>query len=306
MVEAWWTALRVPIVGAMAVAWLFLLLRRKVDHVQMHLPTEVKPNVSSSLQPQTIIKTASEVESKPVTERKAKKPPKKFTRTIPDQTPPLSAEEIPTISAPPEIHIFYASQFSHTSTLAKHLMTLVPENTRLHDISLIPNLDDYFLQHPSDAFYFLLLPSYANNSGPTQPLIDALEETLNDFRVDANPLQKLVGFAVFGTGDKEGWPLKKEFCYQAAKVEKLMEQLGARRAFTLGTGNTKGRIPLQLQIEGWANRVLTKLNTRNSGPETSLPNSFDNEEEAGESADEEPPGSSITGRRRHRFSFPTS
>lgn len=286
MFETWWTALRVPIVGAMAVAWLFLLLRRKVDHVQMHLPTEVKPNISSSLQPQTIIKTASEVESEPVTERKTKKPPKKFIRTIP---PPFSAEEIPTISSPPEIHIFYASQFSHTSTLAKHLMTLVPENTRLHDISLVPNLDDYFLQHPSDAFYFLLLPSYANNSGPAQPLIDALEETLNDFRVDANPLQKLVGFAVFGTGDKEGWPLKKEFCYQAAKVEKLMEQLGARRAFTLGTGNTKGRIPLQLQIEGWANRVLTKLNTRNSGPETSLPNSFDNEEEAGESADEEPP-----------------
>ena len=257
VVEDWWTTLRLPLAGVVAVIWFFLLQKRTVEINQDQPRETVKVEVVS---PEKVENATKELDLKPVTKSKAKKPPKKFTRTNPEQIPPVTTK---TSSTPPEIHIFYASQFNHTSTLAKHLLTLVSEYSRVHDISAIPNLDDYFLQHPSNAFYFLLLPSYANDSGPTQPLIEALEETLNDFRVDANPLQKLAGFAVFGTGDKEGWPGKKEYCYQAVTVEKLMERLGARRVFNIGMGDAKGRISLESQMEGWAKRVLNTIQNPN-------------------------------------------
>ena len=278
VVENWWTTLRLPLAGIVAVIWFFLLQRRTVDINQDQPPEAVKVEATSSTKPAD---APEELNLKPATKSKAKKPPKKFTRALPEQIPPVTIEAS---SPPPEIHIFYASQFNHTATLAKHLLTLVSEYTRLHDISVIPNLDDYFLQHPSNAFYFLLLPSYANDSGPTQSLIEALEETLNDFRVDANPLQKLAGFAVFGTGDKEGWPGKKEYCYQAATVEKLMERLGARRVFNIGMGDTKGRISLESQMEGWAKHVLNTIQnpittTTPITPEPTLDESEESDEE---------------------------
>ena len=271
LVKTWWTTLRVPLAMAIAAVWFFALRRRTVES-QTEMPlTDVKntSNVNaeapaSTVQADNTAVSHRETNPKTLVSKKEKKAPKKFTRSVPEQVLPRPTavnEPIATAMTSPDIHIFYASQFNHTSTLAKHLLTLLSEHTRLHDISVIPNLDDYFLQHPSNALYFLLLPSYANDSGPTQPLIEALEETLNDFRVDANPLQNLAGFAVFGTGDKEGWPLKQEFCYQATKVEKLMERLGAQRKFAIGMGDAKGRSSLTLQLEGWAKRVLNVLNT---------------------------------------------
>ena len=276
VVEEWWTTLRLPLAGIVAVIW-FLLLQRRTVEVNQHqaVKVEVATREKSADAPE-------ELNLKTATKSRAKKPPKKFTRTVTEQ---ILSVTVGTSSTPPEIHIFYASQFNHTSTLAKHLLALVSEYTRLHDISVIPNLDDYFLQHPSNAFYFLLLPSYVNDSGPTQPFIEALEETLNDFRVDANPLQKLAGFAVFGTGDKEGWPGKKEYCYQAVTVEKLMERLGARRVFNIGMGDAKGRISLESQMEGWAKRVLNTIQNLTAPappltPEPSLDESEESDQEA--------------------------
>jgi tRNA wybutosine-synthesizing protein 1 len=282
-IQDWWNTLRLPFALIISVVWLFLVRRRDVQ--EAHEEHETAKVAGHELQPEKPADNAPKpVESKPITKTKSKKSPKRFTRTIPEQVPLITSDAISTV---PEIHIFYASQFNHTSTLAKHLLTLLSEHTRLHDISTIPNLDDYFLQHPSNTFYLLLLPSYANDSGPTQTLIDALEETLNDFRVDANPLSKLSGFAVFGTGDKEGWPLKKEFCYQAVKVEKLMERLGAKRAFNMGMGDAKGRISLESQMEGWAKRVLDTIN--NPSPALDVPPSMDNDDddEDYESAEDE-------------------
>ena len=273
-VDDWWITLRLPLAAVVAVIWLFLVRRRKVENSQKR-SGKIKAEVATpEPQLEKPADTTQVVESKPTTKAKSKKPPKKFTRTISEQVPLIATEDT---STAPEIHIFYASQFNHTSTLAKHLLALVSEYARIHDISIIPNLDDYFLQHPTNAFYFLLLASYANDSGPTQPLIEALEETLNDFRVDANPLQKLLGFAVFGTGDKEGWPLKKEFCYQAVKVEKLMERLGARRMFNTGMGDAKGRISLESQMEGWAKRVLNTIN--NPMPKSEVPTTLNKDSE---------------------------
>jgi len=266
IVAEWWTVLRIPLAAVLAFGWLVLLRRRGVGHSPEKIaPTESPASVPAALPPsrtsnknesQPIIKNTKPNSKETVTKLKTKRTPKKFTRTHKED------RSLPTTTTGdniPEYHVFYASQFKHTSTLAKHITTLLPQSTYLHDIALIPNLDDYFLQHSSNSFYFILVPSYANDSGPTQHLIDALEETLNDFRVDANPLATLKGFVVFGTGDREGWPLKKEFCYQAMRVERLMEQLGARRLFTTGMGDTKGRISLETQLEGWMSRVLKSL-----------------------------------------------
>jgi tRNA wybutosine-synthesizing protein 1 len=257
-----WDAVRIPLTLLAVIIWFCLTWRRSVTSQQQSHENSEKLSGIVPEEPQALETPVAEDANTPETSsqnadlfKKAKKSPKKFTRATPTQP----AIDISGDSVPPEIHIFYASQFNHTSNLARHLLTLLSEYTRLHDISVIPNLDDYFLQHPANAFYFLLLPSYANDSGPTQPLIYALEDTLNDFRVDANPLGT-VRFAVFGTGDKEGWPLKSEYCYQAVKVEKLMEQLGAKRTFTLGMGDTKGRTSLETQLENWTKKVLEKLN----------------------------------------------
>jgi tRNA wybutosine-synthesizing protein 1 len=284
-VEDWWITLRLPLAAIAVAIWIFLVRRRKVESTHKH-PENVKAEIiTPEPQPEIPADTRKAVELKHTPKSKPKKSPKTFTRTITEEDPVVPLKDVSTTMT---VHIFYASQFNHTSTLAKQLYTLVLENAYLHDISVIPNLDDYFLQHPSNAFYFLLVPSYANDSGPTQVLIEALDETLNDFRVDANPLRKLTGFAVFGTGDREGWPLKKEFCYQAVKVEKLMERLGARRVFNMGMGDTKGRISLESQMAGWAKRVLMAIKNPAPEPQTSeIAPTPEDEEEGYDSAEEE-------------------
>jgi tRNA wybutosine-synthesizing protein 1 len=260
--EAWWVTLRVPVAAIIAVTWLLLVRNKGETFKSQRSIEEIKRSVPQLTRVDTAPEVATKVERTLAIAKKDTKTPKKFTRKTAKATPPPAVPvEITTTNVLPDFHVFYATQFNHTSNLAKHAITFLPSNTRLHNISVIPNLDDYFLQHPANAFYFVLLPSYANDSGPTQPLIEGLEETLNDFRVDANPLRTLSGFAVFGTGDKEGWPLKNEFCYQASKVEKLMERLGAKRVFAMGTGDVKGRSSLETQIEAWTKRVISALQT---------------------------------------------
>jgi tRNA wybutosine-synthesizing protein 1 len=275
-VTEWWGVLRIPLAIAFAVIWFVLLRRRVVGEPRASAPPEKVVPVESLLTPGTTVipSTTATDKNEPAavikrpeskaktteTRARTKKAPKKFTRTVAEDSS-RSITTNTTTSPPPEFHVFYASQFKHTSSLAQHLLPLLPSTPHLHDISLVPNLDDYFLAQPTNALYFLLLPSYANDSGPTQRLIDALEETLNDFRVDANPLAKL-RFVVFGTGDKEGWPRKGEFCYQAVRTEKLMERLGAKRVFSMGMGDSKGRISLETQLEGWIARVLKSFEQR--------------------------------------------
>lgn len=301
-VEVWWDILRIPLVVFALAAWVYLDRLRRSAAIQLpRQPAtgDVKAPVAEGATEASRQKASVLAETRETTiPAKRKKSPKRFTRAASEQVIKQAPEEIlpapitPKTSPQPEIHIFYASQFNHTSNLAKHLLSLLSSDTRLHDISVIPNLDDYFLQHPPNAFYFLLVPSYANDSGPTQPLIEALEDTLNDFRVDSNPLRKLTGFAVFGTGDKEGWPDRKEFCYQALKVEKLLERLGAKRGFAIGMGDTKGRASLTSQLEGWAKRALTSMNSPTPAPEPSITeadNQPQSEEDDYDSAEDEQP-----------------
>jgi tRNA wybutosine-synthesizing protein 1 len=118
---------------------------------------------------------------------------------------------------------------------------LVPQ---VHDLSYI-EYDDYFISPPKAEpnvkyFYLILLPSY-NIDTVLSTFLENLSETHNDFRIDTAPLSGLLGYSVFGFGDKEGWPTEEEgFCSQAREVDKWMARLtGRKRAYPLGMGDVK-------------------------------------------------------------------
>lgn len=112
--------------------------------------------------------------------------------------------------------------------------------------------DDFFItppkQHGVAYFYLILIPSY-NIDTELANFLDHLSETHNDFRIDTAPLQTLLGYSVFGFGDKEGWPTENEgFCYQAKEVDKWMAKLTAKkRAYPLGMGDVKSDSAQRLQ-----------------------------------------------------------
>jgi tRNA wybutosine-synthesizing protein 1 len=120
------------------------------------------------------------------------------------------------------------------------------------DLSYV-EFDDYFLSPPKvDAntkyFYIVLLPTY-NIDTVLDNFLENLQETHNDFRIDTAPLRALLGYSVFGFGDREGWPTEEEgFCGQAREVDRWMARLtGRKRAYPLGMGDTKGGADERLQ-----------------------------------------------------------
>ena len=123
------------------------------------------------------------------------------------------------------------------------LQTSGPEllKPRVLDISHI-DLDDYFTAPPqADAtrfFYIFLIPTYEHDVGITE-FVNHLKETHHDFRVDTAPLSSVVGYSVFGFGDREGWPTEAAgYCSQATEVDKWVARLtGGKRAYPLGMGD---------------------------------------------------------------------
>ncbi|KAK3400061.1 hypothetical protein B0T20DRAFT_407724 [Sordaria brevicollis] len=107
--------------------------------------------------------------------------------------------------------------------------------------------DEYFITPPKatengpvDYFYLILLPSY-NIDSVNDLFLAHLDETHNDFRIDTSPLAPLLGYSVFGYGDRDGWPTEEEgYCIQAKQVDKWMAKLtGRKRAFPVGMGDYK-------------------------------------------------------------------
>lgn len=157
--------------------------------------------------------------------------------------------------------VFFSSLTGGTERIAKEYTTRLSQSTswssesisssfvepQLHDLSYI-DYDDYFLNLPKSSdvgsttkyFYLLLLPTY-NIDTVLDNFIEHLQETHNDFRVDSAPLSSLIGYSVFGFGDREGWPTEAAgFCSQAREVDKWMAKLtGRKRAFPLGMGDSK-------------------------------------------------------------------
>lgn len=118
------------------------------------------------------------------------------------------------------------------------------------------DLDEYFISPPKyedqpDAtihlFYLLLLPSF-NIDTINDTFLEHLNETHHDFRIDTAPLSSILGYSVFGFGDRENWPTEEEgFCFQAKEVDKWMAKLtGRKRAFPLGMADNKRDAPERL------------------------------------------------------------
>lgn len=128
-----------------------------------------------------------------------------------------------------------------TSQLSKETRVLTP---KILDLSYI-EYDDYFLSVAKTSsnvksFYMILLPTY-NIDTALNAFLEHLQETHHDFRIDTAPLSSLLGYSVFGFGDKMYWPTEEEgFCSQARDVDKWMAKLTSRkRAFPVGMGDSK-------------------------------------------------------------------
>ena len=172
--------------------------------------------------------------------------------------PSQDSDEEPKSSSPVKILVFFSSVTTKTHKIAedyvKSLSSSVDQMTKesgrqflqpeLRDLTEI-DFDDYFVSVPkleasAELFYLFLIPSY-NIDTINDTFLQHLEETHHDFRIDTASLSSLLGYSVFGFGDKEGWPNEAEgFCFQAKDIDKWMAKLTARkRAYPVGMGDMK-------------------------------------------------------------------
>jgi len=183
-----------------------------------------------------------------------------------------SKEELAEERANVQVLVFFSSLTGHTERtaheFAKTLDGALREGVEEKDQSSCPFLtpqvldlaeidyDDYFIsptkaaetlleQKPEitgkiDLFYLFLVPSY-NIDSMNDLLLEHLKETHHDFRIDTGALSTILGFSVFGFGDREGWPTEEEgYCFQAKELDKWMAKLtGRKRAYPLGMGDWK-------------------------------------------------------------------
>ena len=162
-----------------------------------------------------------------------------------------------------QVAVFFSSLTARTEPTAKDfvqrldtsLAKIAPiaaisfRETKLLDLAEV-DYDEYFLGKPKieneeDSniawFYLFLIPSF-NIDSINDTFLEHLQETHHDFRIDTAPLSFLIGYSVFGFGDREGWPTEEDgFCFQATDVDKWMAKLTARkRAYPLGMGDSRG------------------------------------------------------------------
>ncbi|KAF1810358.1 hypothetical protein P152DRAFT_460470 [Eremomyces bilateralis CBS 781.70] len=167
-----------------------------------------------------------------------------------------------------QLHVFYFSLTTTTEKTAKRVQQELDEwsgkpssaggpdcdvSVVLYDLSEI-EYDDFFVSPPrhtestTKSFYLMLIPSY-NIDTVMDTFIEQLKETHHDFRIDTASLSGLLGYSVFGIGDREGWPTESEgFCCQAIEVDKWLARLtGQKRAYPMGLGDAKSDATERLQ-----------------------------------------------------------
>ena len=166
-----------------------------------------------------------------------------------------------------------------------------------HDLSYI-DYDDFFISPPKPSspdrdvlyFYLILVPTY-NIDTVLNNFLSHLQETHNDFRIDTGPLSGLVGYSVFGFGDREGWNTEGEgFCSQAVEVDKWMAKLTSKkRAFPLGIGDVKS--DAEERLKEWSvgiSKVLFDI-ASHGGLDEGVPGSGDPVESDEEDIDDADP-----------------
>ncbi|KAL8648985.1 MAG: hypothetical protein Q9210_004668 [Variospora velana] len=178
--------------------------------------------------------------------------------------------------------IFYSSLTGttekHASELAQSLQAALEDQPRIlrpqtHNLSYV-DYDDFFVTLPLSAsstqpvnhFYLLLVPTY-NIDTVLSTFLSHLQETHYDFRVGSGPLSGLLGYSVFGFGDRDGWPSEEEgFCSQAREVDVWMARLTSkRRAFPIGMGDVRSDVNDRLaEWTDGVTKVLLDINNLGS------------------------------------------
>ncbi|ODA76293.1 hypothetical protein RJ55_08138 [Drechmeria coniospora] len=167
-------------------------------------------------------------------------------------------DEAVDLTSPIKVTVYFSSVTTKTEKIARDYMIRLEKATEqlgleskrrflkpeLHDLTEV-DFEDVFVTPPVSAekassFYLFLLPSY-NIDTINDTLLQHLEETHHDFRIDTAPLSPLLGYSVFGFGDREHWPDESEgFCFQAKELDKWMSKLtGRKRAYPVGMGDMK-------------------------------------------------------------------
>ncbi|KAI1076789.1 radical SAM superfamily-domain-containing protein [Whalleya microplaca] len=205
-----------------------------------------------------------------------------------------------------QVLVFYSSLTGSTertvSTFAQTLGASLGEQTGsspgtfrkplVLDLAQV-DYDEYFISAPKSTdssepveyFYLVLLPSY-NIDTINDNFLEHMQETHHDFRIDTAPLSGILGYSVFGFGDREGWPTEEEgFCIQAKEVDNWMAKLtGRKRAYPLGMGDTKR--DLKERLDEWTDGVKDVLNSvaRTGSLGEGVPGSGDADESDNEDA----------------------
>ncbi|GAP82561.1 putative wyosine base formation [Rosellinia necatrix] len=247
-------------------------------------PVPIKPVVTSDGKPEAPSEAQSEAQSSGITARG----PRRIKGELRKPEATRRASD-PDSSRRTQILVFYSSLTTTTEKIATDLArnldaSLKKDTTEHKNIFFSPttldlaeiDYDNYFISPPKttdsaipiDYFYLFLIPSY-NIDTTNDNLLEHLQETHHDFRIDTAPLSGLLGYSVFGLGDREGWPTEEEgFCFQAKEVDKWMAKLtGRKRAYPLGMGDKKQDLASRLGewIEGVVDVLILAATTGSLG-----------------------------------------
>ncbi|KAE8448577.1 hypothetical protein EG329_009002 [Mollisiaceae sp. DMI_Dod_QoI] len=247
-IVALWHTYRVPII---ITTFTILIIFRTILHLRV-------PRVKVTDTPPLSPKLSAKKEKTPLEDKKTitEKVPRRIVGGVKKWK--SSQDEVIPTSQNIQVLVFFSSLTGTSEKRAKVFTEGLAQRTKelaeststtfadpqLLDLSYI-DYDDYFITPPkgdsnTQYFYLLILPSY-NIDTVLDNFLEHLQETHNDFRIDTAPLSPLLGYSVFGFGDREGWPTEEEgFCSQARDVDKWLAKLtGRKRAFPLGMGDSK-------------------------------------------------------------------
>ncbi|KAL4946761.1 hypothetical protein BDV06DRAFT_181496 [Aspergillus oleicola] len=316
-----WHSLRLPLLLAVATVLAIVRIRRALQARSKTATASSVPPSPRSISPEKVKKS----DDLPVLEKKdsaalnsgrvSPRPttgPKRVTGKKPfkagKKADATSVEQAVTFIQP---IIFWASLTGSTESYAKKLLEDLraaaqsqsdPENRergllppQIHDLAEV-DYDDYFTTAPKPPptspgtryVYCFLIPTY-NIDTILDTFLGHLDETHHDFRIDTGSLSALAGYAVFGFGDKEGWPTEEEgFCSQAKELDRWMAKLtNKKRAYPLGFGDVKS--DAEASLKEWSTGLQDILGdiVKNGGLGEGVPGSGDPLESDEEASDDE-------------------
>ncbi|KAL2869167.1 flavodoxin and radical SAM domain protein [Aspergillus lucknowensis] len=331
-----WHSFRLPLFVALATVLAIVRLRRVLQKRSKATTASSIPSSPRTLSPENIPqldKALDTVEEKrpPTSDRISPKPaagPKRVTGRKPQKSSgrrtdtSLDDEQSPSTFIQPII--FWASLTGSTEKYAQLLLEDLrsaaqrladPDNRergllppQIHDLSYV-DYDDYFTTVPKPPptspgtryVYCFLVPSY-NIDTLLNTFLAHLDETHHDFRIDTGPLSNLAGYAVFGFGDKEGWPTEEEgFCSQAKELDRWMAKLSdKKRAYPLGFGDVKS--DAEASLSEWSRGLQDILGdiVEHGGLGEGVPGSGDPLESDEEQSDDEEVGQTNSKNRTRR------